>query len=433
MSTHVEGGSGAEEAPDSPSRVKRFSRRALLGGAAGGLAAGAVAGIGVGRAYAGTGDESEPTSADTAELVHPFYDQVHQSGIVTSPQRYAMFAAFDLTTTSTPALQVLLARWSAAISMLQQGRSLGSVQPERPNAVPTDTGEATDLGPYGLTVTVGLGPGVFDDRFGLAAKRPAHLAPLPRIQTDQLVERMTGGDFGLQVCADDPQVVYHAVRDLSRWARGTAAIRWTVMGFGRASAGPDQSTPRNLMGFRDGTRNITADADYDSFVWAGKDDQPWMAGGTYQVVRKIRMHIENWDVQTIENQQRVFGRDKLEGAPLTGTKEHDLPDFTAKNADGTPVIDMTSHVALAASENNGGLKILRRGYNYTEGLSPDAQLDAGLLFIAFMNDPAAFLTLQTRLGRSDQLNEYIAHVGSAVFAVPPAPAKGGYIGQPLFT
>lgn len=278
---------------------------------------------------------------------------------------------------------------------------------------------------------MGLGPGVFDERFGLADRRPASLADIPTLPSDNLQESLTGGDLSLQACADDPQVAYHAVRDLARMARGTATVRWTVLGFGRASAGPHQSTPRNLMGFKDGTRNITTDADYDRFVWLDRD-AGWMAGGSYQVVRKIRMNIETWDADVVSDQQRVFGRTKIQGAPLSGGQEHTTPDFHAKDDDGATKIDATSHIALAAHEANGGVKILRRPYNYTDGLNEYGQLDAGLLFIAYVNDPDHFTRLQRKLGASDRLNEYVSHIGSAVFAVPPAPRKGSYIGEQLF-
>jgi deferrochelatase/peroxidase EfeB len=156
-----------------------------------------------------------------------------------------------------------------------------------------------------------------------------------------------------------------------------------------------------------------------------------MSGGTYQVARKIRMNIETWDSDPVSDQERVIGRTKVDGAPLTGSTEFEPPDFTASKG-GHPVIAPTSHIALAAHENNGGVRILRRGYNYTDGINPVGQLDAGLLFIAYMNDPDHFVRLQTKLGGSDLLNEYISHIGSAVFAVPPAPRTGHYIAEQLF-
>ncbi len=161
------------------------------------------------------------------------------------------------------ALQVLLARWSAAISRLMAGQPIGQVQPTRAEAIGQDTGEATGLDPASLTITVGLGPSLFDHRFGLAAKKPALLKELPALPSDNLSKDLTGGDLSLQVCADDPQVAYHAVRNLARMARDTVATRWTVIGFGRASAGSGQQTPRNLMGFKDGTRNLREDAELD--------------------------------------------------------------------------------------------------------------------------------------------------------------------------
>ncbi len=423
-------------APPPPAGSAGFSRRRLVVGAAGGAVAGAAVGAGITAAVlrpaAAAGADTAPEAPDSVELNKsvPFYDQVNQAGIRTPPQRHCVYMTFNLTAGATrQSLQVLLARWSAAISQLVQGKPIGPIEPARPDAVGTDTGEADGLAPASLTVTVGLGPGVFDDRFDLADKRPALLQPLPRIPGDTLKPELTGGDLSIQACADDPQVAYHAVRNLARMVTSTAQTHWVVLGFGRASAGPGQETPRNLMGFKDGTRNVSSDADYDQFVWL--KDAGWMTGGTYQVARKILMTIETWDFDRISDQQRIFGRTKDEGAPLSGEKEFDTPDFALK-ADGAHVIDQASHIALAAPENNAGVKILRRGYNFTDGLNDQGLLDAGLLFISYQNDPQHFVDLQAKLGRFDLLNEYIRHVGSAIFAVPPAPKTGRYIAQELF-
>nr|MBW4043322.1 Dyp-type peroxidase [Acidobacteriota bacterium] len=392
------------------------SRRGLIAGIAGGFAAGAAAGAGTVSVFAGTPHPAAATEAGT-EVVdltrsHAFYGGAHQAGIETEQQRYTVYMTFDLASPLASDLQMLLARWSGAIAQMMQGLPIGTVEPAVASAVAQDTGEAYQLSPASLTVTVGLGPGVFDHRFGLAAKKPKHLADLPVLPSDQLQEAATGGDLSLQACADDPQVAYHAIRDLTRMARGVAKTRWTVLGFGRASAGKGQTTPRNLLGFKDGTRNIKEETDFSKFVWVD-DDQAWTSGGSYQVVRKIQMNIETWDTDPVGDQQEVFGRTKAVGAPLTGRKEFDAPDF-AKEAGGATVIPQRSHVALAAHENNGGVKILRRGFNYTDGLNQYGLLDAGLLFISYQNDPQHFITLQTRLGSSDRLNEYIAHVGSAI-------------------
>jgi deferrochelatase/peroxidase EfeB len=417
--------------PADHDRAAGLSRRGLLLGAAGGgLVAGAAAGVG-GMAIAAAVQSHDDEVIDLTRSF-AFYDQPHQAGIQTPPQRYTVFMTFDLASDSAQDLQVLLARWSGAIAQVMAGRTIGSVEPARPDAVAIDTGEALDLAPAGLTVTVGLGPGVFDERFGLAGRRPRHLQHLTALPSDRLQPALTGGDLSVQACADDPQVAYHAVRDLARMAQPTASTRWTVLGFGRASAGTGQKTPRNLMGFKDGTRNITETADFDRFVWVGDDEPAWARGGSYQVVRKIQMNIENWDSDAIGDQQAVFGRGKAEGEPLTGHAEHDVPDFHRKNAHGDLVISDTSHVALAAHENNGGIKILRRGYNYTDGINQFGVLDAGLLFVSYQNDPGHFVHLQRRLGSSDRLNEYISHIGSGLFFTPPAPKQGSYLAERLF-
>ncbi|MHA7986119.1 iron uptake transporter deferrochelatase/peroxidase subunit [Rathayibacter sp. CAU 1779] len=422
-------GSTRSPEADRTSRPERLSRRGLFAMGAGGLAVGAVAGVGGTLAAQALTPKDQGDAIDAA-LSYPFYGGGHQAGVRTEPQRHCVYMTFDIDPgTTTTDLQSLLARWSAGIAQLMQGKPVGLVQPARPDAVPQDTGEAADLSPNALTVTLGLGPGVFDDRFGLKAKKPKLLEHLPALPSDTLQAELTGGDLSLQACAEDPQVAYHAIRDLARMGRGTASTRWTVMGFGRASAGANQTTPRNLMGFKDGTRNIRADDEFDKFVWV--DDADWMSGGTYQVARKIQMNIEIWDADRISDQQNVFGRSKSEGAPLSGTKEFDTPDF-AKTTGGAHVIPQNSHVALAAHENNGGVKILRRSYNYTDGINQYGQLDAGLLFLAYMNDPAHFVTLQRKLGSYDRLQEYISHIGSAVFAVPPAPEPGHYLAEKLF-
>jgi deferrochelatase/peroxidase EfeB len=413
------------------------SRRRMLGGAMlAGLTGTAVGAAGGGFAGYAAAAAHQTGGDDTVDLriSYPFYDPPHQGGIATAPQRYAVFMSFSLAAgAGRTDLRTLLARWSAAAAVLQQGKPVGSVQPQVDVQPPTDTGEAYGLSPASLTVTVGLGPSLFGDRFGLAAGRPAAFAELPPLNGDNLDPRLQGGDFSVQACADDPQVCYHAVRNLARLGRNIVSPFWAVLGFGRASAGPGQHTPRNLLGFKDGTRNVATNTEYDRFVWVYNSDQPWMNGGTYQVVRKIRTLLETWDVDRIVNQQKIFGRTKEEGAPLGGKAEFDTPNFAAKDADGNLLIDPVSHVGLAARENNDGIMIRRRSYNYTDGLDANGQLNAGLLFVSYQNDPQNFIRLQNRLGAHDLLNEYIRHIGSGIFAVPPAPTEGHYIGQLLFS
>jgi deferrochelatase/peroxidase EfeB len=259
---------------------------------------------------------------------------------------------------------------------------------------------------------------------------------LPR---DELEPTLSNGDIGIQACSNDPQVAFHAIRNLARIGRDVSAMRWSQLGFGRTSStSTSQATPRNLMGFKDGTRNIKAEdaADLDQFVWVGREgDQAWMRGGSYVVTRRIRMHIEGWDRDFLQDQEDVFGRTKIVGAPLGGKAEFDTPNFAATGADGTPVIPADSHIRLAAHENNSGLRILRRGYSFTDGTDQaTGELDAGLFFICYQQDPRTqFVPLQRKLGANDRLNEYIEHTSSAVFACPPGVKNAGdYWASSLF-
>ncbi|HEX2903126.1 MAG TPA: iron uptake transporter deferrochelatase/peroxidase subunit [Jatrophihabitans sp.] len=406
------------------------SRRSFLTGLGAAGAAG-VGGYGLGRASGAAG------AAEPDARIVPFYGE-HQAGIATPAQDRLAFAAFDITTLDRRAVAAMLGSWSAAAYRVTQGLPIGATE-TAPQAPPIDTGEALGLGPARLTVTVGFGPSLFDDRFGLAHYRPAALAELPSLPGDALDPRRSGGDVCVQACSDDPQVAFHAIRNFARIARGTAVLRWSQLGFGRTSTtSQQQPTARNLMGFKDGTNNIKSEAAQDlrDFVWVGSEtDQDWMRGGSYLVARRIRMLIESWDADSLADQERVFGRRKDTGAPLTGSREFDPVQLAARGADGGPVIAAAAHIRLAAPAGNGGQKLLRRGYSYTDGIDPvTGQLDAGLFFIAFQRDPRRqFVAIQRRLAGADLLNEYIKHTGSAVFAIPPGlAAAGDWYGKGLF-
>ena len=380
-----------------------LSRRGLLLGAGAAAAAGVVA-------------TRTPAEAGT---VVPFHGP-HQAGITTPVQGHLHFAAFDVTTPDRDALVRLLQRWTAAAEVLTRGKVLSG--DGDPLAPPADTGEAVGHEASRLTLTFGLGPSLFDERFGLTDRRPPELADLPAFAGDALDPARSGGDLCVQACADDPQVAVHAVRNLSRLAAGTAAVRWAQLGFGRASSTEaDAETPRNLFGFKDGTDN-TVDPGH---VYAGSaGTQGWMAGGSYLVARRIQMRIETWDRTSLQDQERITGRTKAAGAPLGGTREHDPVQPGALPA--------TSHVALAHPSAHGGARMLRRGYSYVDGTDGLGHLDAGLFFLAYQRDPrAAFVSVQRALSRDDAMNEYVRHVGSSLWAVLPGVQPGGWLGEDL--
>jgi deferrochelatase/peroxidase EfeB len=358
----------------------------------------------------------------------------HQAGIATRTQEHVQFAVLDVGSSSAGDLRALLVQLSGAAANLCAARPVGSLCAGA--APPVDTGEAVGLGAARLTVTLGLGPSVFaPGRFGLADLRPAPLVDLPAFATDDLDPAISGGDVALQVCAEDPQVAFHAVHDLVRLAQPVATLRWLLAGFGRTSNSRSQTTPRNLMGFKDGTANIM---DQDAaalarFVWADGPESPgWMHGGSYMVVRRVKMLLDRWDSIGLAQQEQTFGRHKISGAPLGRSREHDPIDLGAVEH-GRPVIPRNAHVRLASPDYNSGQRILRRGYSYVEPIGGGADSVAGgQLFICFQRDPRRqFIPIQRRLAAADALNAHIAHVGSGVFACPPGIQPGGYVGQGL--
>jgi deferrochelatase/peroxidase EfeB len=409
-----------------------------------GLGAVGIAGAGAGLAASRLLPEPAAHAADPAAEAIEFYG-AHQAGIVTPAQDRLHFAAFDVITSDREELVELLKAWTAAAARMCGGdyAGPGGAVGGDVYAPPEDTGEAQGLPASGLTLTIGFGPSLFQDadgadRFGIAAKRPDALAELPGFPLDDLDPAISGGDLCIQACANDPQIAVHAVRNLARIGFGTVSIRWSQLGFGRTSSTSQaQATPRNLMGFKDGTANLKAeDGDLlDEHLWVGDGDgADWLAGGSYLVARRIRMMVETWDRTSLTEQEAIFGRDKSEGAPLSGGSEFDEPDFDAER-DGAPAIPVNAHVRLAHPSSNDGARLLRRGYSFVDGSDELGRLNAGLFFIAYQRDPATgFIPVQQALAKSDTLNEYIKHTSSALFACPPGVADGSdWWGRALFS
>ncbi|WP_329299334.1 iron uptake transporter deferrochelatase/peroxidase subunit [Streptomyces sp. NBC_00659] len=407
------------------------SRRSLIGWGGAGLALGAAAAGGA-VAMTRVGNDVDPAGADIGAGI-PFHGP-HQAGIATAVQDRLHFAAFDVKTDDRAEFVQLLKDWTQAAARMTAGHAVGEgAYGGLAEAPPDDTGEALGLKPSRLTLTIGFGPSLFG-KFDLADRRPEALVDLPAFSGDNLDKARSDGDLCIQACADDPQVAVHAIRNLARIGFGKVAIRWSQLGFGKTSSTtPDAQTPRNLMGFKDGTRNIagTETGRLQKFVWADeKDNGPdsaWMTGGSYLVARRIRMNIETWDRTSLQEQEDIFGRDKGEGAPVGKAKEHDKPFLKAMKPD--------AHVRLAHPDSNDGVTILRRGYSFTDGTDGLGRLEAGLFFLAYQRDVRkGFIPLQRNLSRSDALNEYIQHVSSAVFAVPPGVRdKDDWWGRALFS
>lgn len=356
-----------------------------------------------------------------AENQHPFYGE-HQAGIITPAQKHIYFLVLDLDTHDIAKVKSIFQNWTAYSNNLTQGKN---VKPYSKNAFipPNDTGEADSLSPQNLTLTFGVSPSFFS-KLGIEKLKPAELKDLPHFPRDQLQAEYTGGDICIQACADDPQVAFHAVRNLVRVARGEVKMRWSQMGF---NSFIDERTPRNLFGFKDGTANADTLKEQENTIWV---QGGWLEGGSYLAVRRIKMFLETWDRTHLRSQEETFGRHRDSGAGLGHQHEFDALDLTKKDEKGNLAIPDISHTHLA---NKTGLKMLRRSFSYSSGIDDKGQFDAGLLFISFQQSPEQFIKIQNALGNVDKMNEYITHIGSGLFACfAGVKDENDYLGKALF-
>lgn len=403
--------------PERNSPRAGFSRRRLLGGAAGLGAIGVGAGIGWGAAEAATANSSDGGAGRQTE---PFYGP-HQAGVATPPQAHAQFVGLDLADgTDRAALIGVLKVWTEDAARLTGGRAaLADTEPELAQI------------PSRLTVTVGVGAGAFGAA-GLEDRRPMWLRPLPGFAIDRLDETAWGQtDLLLQVCGDDPVTVAHAVRVLTKNVRTRVRVVWVQRGFHHARGStPPGTTMRNLMGQVDGTVNPRSDVEFDGLVWDDGSQQPWLSGGTSLVLRRIAMELDTWEELDRHARELTVGRTVANGAPLTGSDEHDEPDFEATEM-GIPVIPPSSHIARA-HQRSPREQFLRRGYNYDDSPAAGQTSNSGLIFAAYQQDvDAQYLPVQQRLADHDALNEWTVPIGSAVYAILPGIEEGDFLGSSL--
>lgn len=409
----------AEKPGPEPSRG--VSRRALLGTAgATGLVLGAAGGA---LGYAAAPAPATPlTSIGTDRAM---FHGKHQPGITDALQAHGHLVAFDLKPgAGRKEAAALLRRWSAVAERLMAGEA----------APHEDTDVARDAGPSSLTVTFGFGHSFFA-RTGLEKQRPSALDPLPDFSADHLDRKRGEGDLWVQIGANDALVAFHALRSLQKEAGDAARVRWQMNGFNRSPGTTAHAlTTRNLMGQIDGTRNPEpAEPDFDRRVFVPASGEPaWMANGSYVVVRRIRMLLDDWEKLARPAQEAVIGRRKSDGAPLSGGDESTPMDLEKADAQGEYVVPLNAHARITRPDQNGGAAMLRRPFSFHDGYDADGTPDAGLLFICWQADPLrGFVPVQRKLDRGDALSRYLRHEASGLFAVPGGAAKGEYVGQRL--
>jgi deferrochelatase/peroxidase EfeB len=409
-----------------------FSRRAFVTGA---LGAGAAVGAGAALASCAR-DDGKP--AAVASFV-PF-EGAHQAGITTLPiPEQGLIASFNVQSPDRRAFTHAMQELTEEIRALMAGTPPPSRDPEFP---PVDSGILGEHPPPdNLSILVGVGASLFDDRFGLADRKPKELETMPFLANDRLDPKLSHGDLSIIIEAGHNDTVVFALRQLMRRTRRHLVLRWMIDGYARgigAGRTSDATTPRNLLGFKDGTANLDVDdaALMDRHVWVGADDgEPeWAVGGSYQAIRIIRMFVEFWDRTQLIEQENLIGREKVSGAPLGMTSEFADPDY-ASDPHGKR-IKLDAHIRLAnpRTPQTDDSRILRRGFNYSRGFDGAGRLDQGLAFVAYQRSlRKGFLTVQERL-KGEPLEEYIMPVGGGFFfALPGVTGADRFLGDQLLS
>ncbi len=369
---------------------------------------------------------------DAESVIYPFRDIPHQAGVLAPLTAHGIVAGFDIRGDTVDDARAALESLSAAVEKVMSAKPYEA----RHGGFPAkDTGLfGDDYGPTSTSVIVGFGDSLFDERFGFADKKPIDLQPMPKFANDYMVKpERAHGDIGIMISADTADAAVHAMRQIRRGTRGLLVPRWQQEGHNTLIPESERkggAPIRNLMGFKDGSANIDAsdDALMNEIVWIGEDSgQPeWAIGGTYLAIRVIRMMIEFWDRTRLNEQEEIFGRNRVTGAPHGKQRETDEPEFGD---------DLTSHIARAnprQGEETQKNRLFRKGFNYTNGIDDNDQLDQGLVFIAFQHTLTdGFVAVQRRLD-GEALEEYIRPQAGGFFFVPPPPTDGEFLGQKLF-
>lgn len=243
--------------------------------------------------------------------------------------------------------------------------------------------------------------------------KPRQLRKMPGFTGDVLDPRQSHGDLLLQITGTSAQTVRDAAeRALSKLPQWR--IRWRMDGVrpeNRTDSG--RGLARNPFHFTEGYGNPASPAEIAerATIRAGRSEPAWAVGGSYQVIRIIRLATDFWDRDTLHEQERIIGRRK-DGRWLDGTPADERAVF-ATDPDGK-ITPLDAHVRRAAPDRRHPPPVVRRGYNYRRSAD-----DQGLIFSCFQRDlEEGFEAVQHRL-QGEAMAKYTLTVGGGYFFVPP--------------
>jgi deferrochelatase/peroxidase EfeB len=392
---------------------------------------------GVTSTAAACGDDGDAAAAGgpASPARYLDFEGPHQTGITHPANEQGLMAAFDLTATGLDEVRETFLALSEEARRLMGGEPYEDREPAYPPLYTGTVGNPPP--PADLSVVVSVGASLFDDRYGLADRRPAALEKMPFLANDRLDPARSHGDVLLSITSTHEDINLFALRQLHRATRETMALHWMLGGYNRRTrARQGEAGKRNLMGFIDGTSNLDPadDGVMDRYVWVqdGDEESAWTARGSYHVVRVIRMLVEFWDRTRLSEQEALIGRRKDTGAPLDGEVENDIPDFSADPDGETTPLDAHIRLANPRTVDTEDDRIFRAGLSFSRGFDAAGQLDQGLAFVSFQRRMAQFLNTQARLA-GEPLEEYIRPEGGGFyFALPGVTSADGYLGEGLF-
>ncbi len=247
-----------------------------------------------------------------------------------------------------------------------------------------------------LSMVVGIGAKAWDRLFG--QPRPAGLHPFKALRGDKHQAPSTPGDILLHIRAMNERMCFELNMQIMRALEGAVQPVDEVHGFRYFDA-------RAMVGFVDGVENPDGREAWEATLIG--DEDPAFAGGSYVIVQKYLHDMTAWNAISIEEQERVIGRTKLEDVELAD-------DIKPAN----------SHVALNVVEDDNGdqLQIVRA--NMPFGRVGTGEY--GTFYIGYSRTPKVTETMLHNMfignppGNTDRILDFSTAITGTLFFTPTA-------------